>query len=578
MNLIKKIGYIFSHRQKVRLFILFVIILIGTGLELLGVTAILPFVNVITNSETIFKTTYLHELYTMLPITDTNQFIVILAIALIAIYVIKNIYLVFMYGLQYRFTYNNQRKMAYTLMNCYMNQTYLYHLDHNSAELIRNVWNDTGMFFQAVLACLQLATEASVCFVLFIYLLIIDKTITIGVAILLVGFVLIFVKVYKKRLRCLGEQSRKNNANITQWLQQAFGGIKESKILGRESYFVDCFNKEYIDYAEAQRKYQLLGALPRPIMEAACVCGLLIVVAVKISRGVNTEYFVPTLSVFAVAAFRLLPSFNRMTGYINTIMFYRPSVDAIYSDLCEVSELQERNKNDYHEDRTIVLDHDGIKIKDLYFKYPSTNKYVLSNINLVIPKNEAVAFTGPSGSGKTTLADIILGVLEPEKGEVLVNEINVHDHLASWRKKLGYIPQSIYLMDDTLRNNIAFGIQLCDIDEDRIWEALEDAQLKHFVEELDNGLDTIIGERGIRLSGGQRQRIGIARALYNNPEVLVLDEATSALDNDTETAVMEAINQLAGKKTLIIIAHRLSTIQNCSLVYEIREGSVKLKK
>ena len=278
---------------------------------------------------------------------------------------------------------------------------------------------------------------------------------------------------------------------------------------------------------------------------------------------------------FAVAAFRLLPSFNRITNFLSIILFNKPAVDAVYHDLKEIEQIEKGTNYNEKENVKRTQLKKKIEIRNVCFHYPESEQKVLDMVSFEIKKNQSVAFIGPSGAGKTTLADILLGALAPTYGEIKVDGENINENLRSWQKNLGYIPQTIYLMDDTIKNNIAFGIEESEIDQKKLEEAIEKAQLRDFIEALPEGLETEVGERGVKLSGGQRQRIGIARALYNDPDVLVLDEATSALDNDTEKAVMEAIENLSGSKTLIIIAHRLTTIQNCDIVFEVKEGKVK---
>lgn len=390
-------------------------------------------------------------------------------------------------------------------------------------------------------------------------------------------FVAVFYKRYQKTINRLGNQRRIYVTKNTQCIQQAFGGIKEVKVLGREEYFIHMYDKQYRYVADAKRKVSTYSMMPKPLMETICVIALLSVVSVKIMRGVDLEYFIPTLSVFALSVIRMLPSSSRIATNLGNIMFGKASIDAVYHDLKEVEELQKNKKEQILEKREIPFEKE-IVIKDLSFKYENTDKHVLNSVNLKIPKNSSVALVGASGAGKTTLADIILGVLEAESGEVLIDGVSAWDNISAWQRKIGYIPQNIFIMDDTIRRNIAFAVEDEMIEDEHIWQALEEAQLKDFVESLEDGLDTIIGERGARISGGQRQRIGIARALYHNPEVLILDEATSALDNETEAAVMEAIDKLSGKKTLIIIAHRLSTIENCDFVYRVENGKIVLEK
>ena len=574
MGLIKKIGYIFTKKQKIRLLLLLFVIAIGTFLELMGVTAIMPFINVVMDPQSIQKKWYLKVVYEGFGFQNEVIFMVFLAIILAVVYVVKNVYLCIMYNLLYHFTFSNQRKLAYRMLECYMKQPYAFHLVHNSADLIRNVGNDTNMMFAGVLAILQLITEVCVCVVLGVYLFIQDKSITIGVVAILGLFLLFFAKAFKKYLSRIGNEDRKYNAGITKWLLQSFGGVKETKIMEREDFFLERFDYNYRNYASCERTYRFLQVAPRPVMETVCVCALLLVVAFKLLNGTHSVYFVSTLSVFAVAAFRLLPSINRVANYLSVIMFNKPAIDAVYHDLKQIDELEKNKIHSDKKEQPLPLN-EKIEVRNMSFHYPDTDAYVLKNICFSIKKNDSVALIGPSGAGKTTLADIILGALEPVEGGVYVDDVDIREHMAAWHKNLGYIPQTIYLMDDTVRNNIAYGIPEDEVDEDKIWKALEQAQLKEFIQSLDKGLDTEIGEGGVRLSGGQRQRIGIARALYYDPEVLVLDEATSALDNETESAVMGAIDNLSGKKTLIIIAHRLTTIKNCDVVYEVKDEGIR---
>ena len=568
----KKICYIFDKKQKLKAALLFLVIIVGAFVELVGVSAVLPFISAVLNPDQILETPILGDLYRVLGFVDINEYIVFLGGAIIVIYILKNIYVYVMHSMQYRFTYENQRRLSYKMMNCYMKQPYLFHLDHNSAELSRNINEDTVSFFEAILAGLQLASEGGVCLALLLFLLYQDISITLGIIALAGGFGIVFMKVFRKRLKAAGKRSRNKQGSTKQAVLEALGGVKEIKVLNREQVFVEKYNEDYKDYAESNRKFKVYGMIPKPVMETISISGLLLIVCVKIALGTEASTFIPTISVFAVSAFRMLPSANRMAEYLSRIMFSKPAIDAIYHDLKEIDRLLENGKA--IEDTDEITFQKEIIVKDISFHYPNTEKNIFTHGNLTIPKNKSVAFIGPSGQGKTTLADIILGLLEPQEGAVLVDGMDIRRGMHAWNRKLGYIPQTISLLDASIKENILFGIDKEQINENRLQEALREAQLKDFVDTLEEGLDTVIVEGGVRLSGGQRQRIGIARALYHNPEVLVLDEATSALDNETEAAVMEAIDYLAGSKTLIIIAHRLSTIQNCDLVYQIDGGEI----
>ena len=568
----KKICYIFDKRQKLKGALLFLVIIIGAFVELVGVSAVLPFISAVLEPQQIVQNPYLGAVYRVLGFGNMNEYIVFLGGLIIVVYIVKNVYVYVMHSMQYRFTYENQRELSYRMMNCYMRQPYLFHINHNSAELSRNINEDTVSFFEAILAGLQLASEGGVCLALLLFLLYRDSFITAGMIALMGIFGFVFLKVFRRKLKAAGRRSREKQGSTRQAVLEALGGIKEIKVLNREQVFVENYNEEYKEYAESNRKFKVYSMIPTPVMETVAISGLLLIVCVKVALGADAVTFIPTITVFAVAAFRMLPSANRMAEYLSRIMFSKPAIDAIYHDLQEIDRLTENLKT--IEDTDEISFEKEIRVENISFHYPGTEKEVFSHASLVIPKNKSVAFIGPSGQGKTTLADIILGLLEPQEGAVLVDGKDIRRGMHAWNRKLGYIPQSISLLDASIRDNILFGIEREEIDEGRLWEALREAQLKEFIDTLEDGLDTVIGEGGVRLSGGQRQRIGIARALYHNPQVLVLDEATSALDNDTEAAVMEAIDYLAGSKTLIIIAHRLSTIQNCDLVYTIEGGRI----
>lgn len=574
--MIKKINYLFDKKQKINLVILMIMILIGTAVECIGVTAIMPLASIVVDESLICSDKKYIILGNLLNISTQKQYIFALSILLIVIYLIKNVYLTIEYDCQYRFTYNNQAKLSERVFRTYINEDYLFHVNKNVAELQRNVVGDISRFYSVVLAFVQLTTEAAVCMALIIYLSICDWVVTFFIAGIISMFYLVFFSCTKNYSIKLGKKARDVSVLQNKCLIQSFEGIKDVKVTNTEGYFIKSFKDSSIMAAKLSRKTAMLAIIPRPIIESLCICGLLLIVAIRIYFGMDMSKMIPLLSMFAVSAFRMLPAFNRISGHVHSILVGKTAVDELYQDIVALEEISKKEK--YVKEAGKLDINTGISVRNVSFKYPNSDVYVLDKISIEIPKNKSVAFIGTSGAGKTTLADIILAMLKPETGGVFVDDINVHKNEKSWHNIIGYIPQTIYLVDDTVRNNVAFGIESNIIDDEKVWKALEQAQLADFVRMLPDGLDTEVGERGVRLSGGQRQRIGIARALYKEPKVLILDEATSALDNDTEEAVMAAIDSFNGNRTMIIIAHRLTTIKNCDIVYEISNGKAIVKQ
>lgn len=571
-GMLTKLGYIFDKRDKWKIGALLVAVVIGSFLELLGVTIFMPFINIIQEPETIRKTWYLKWVYEQFHFQSAKSFLVALSVAIIAVYIIKNVYLIIEKSYIYRFSYNTQMKLSTRLLNTYMREPYTFHLNKNIATLQRSLHEDTSKFMQVILYSLELVAELAVCFVLVVYLLFESKTITVIVLGLLVVCVGAFLLLTRKYSRKLGKDNQEYQGKIFQWMNQALGGIKEIKILEREEFFTDEYRKYYVKYAIGLRIARTISILPKYVVEAVAISGLLVGIIVKLLLGqADMTYYIPQLTVFAVAAFRLMPSVGRINEHATNTLYALPSVDLVYHDLVEIEDYIERQDREEKEEWNLQK---GIEVQNVTYYYPDTNEPVINNANLSVRKGQTVAFIGASGAGKTTMVDIILGLLTPQSGVVMADHINIHEKPKTFHAQIGYIPQVIYLSDDTIRNNIAFGVKQENISEQAVLQAMEKAQLTEFIDSLPHGLDTIVGDRGVRLSGGQRQRIGIARALYHDPEILVLDEATSALDNDTEAAVMEAVENLQGTKTMIIIAHRLTTIRNVDMIYEVEDGKV----
>ena len=575
--MVKKLRYVFDRKDKIKLVGLAILMVIGSVLELLAVAVFNPFIEVLMQTSSIEDDSFLKLFFTHIHLNGIEQYLVVLSALIAVIYLVKNIYLSFLQNVILSFSYTTGMNLATRLLTTYMNEPYTFHLSKNIAEMQRCLQSDTSQFMSLINSCLQLTVEMVTCLALAAYLFHTSHSITVVIGVLLLLCIGLFFMISKKVSSRLGRQNENYNAKLFQWINQSLGGIKELKILQREEYFIDSYKTNYKKLIWGARVNELIAALPKYIVETVAMVGLVFAIIIKLLFGHGAlETFIPQIAVFAVAAFRLLPSVGRVNAYINSIMYNKASLDMIYDDLKEIDS-EPVQEIEWQEKKEKWIFTKGVTVEHVSYHYPDSDVEVLHDISLEIPKGKTVALIGPSGAGKTTLADIILGLLPPVSGVVRMDQHNVYENLRSWREKLGYIPQSIYLSDDTIRNNVAFGIYEAQIDDNAIWKALEKAQLKEFVQGLENGLDTYVGDRGVRLSGGQRQRIGIARALYHDPEILVLDEATSALDSSTEQAVMESIESLQGLKTMIIIAHRLTTIKNADLVYEVSGGNVTLR-
>lgn len=575
--MIKKLNYIFTRKEKICLVGVFVLILIGSFMELLGVSVFLPFIQVMMEPERIQGEAYLRYFYDLLHFQSTDHFLIALGALICIVYLLKNTYLTVMQNAMLKFSYTTRMQLATKLLTTYMAEPYTFHLNRNISELQRSLQYDTMQFMQLINSALQVLAEIAVVICLGVYLVYTSPTISVVILGLIVVCVGLFVMISKKYSQKIGAQNEAYNAQLYQWINQSLGGIKEVKVLNREKFFVDSYKDVYRKLIRGAKNNEMLAAIPKYILETVCIIGMIIAVIGKLLWGRrDMTAFMMQISAFAVAAFRLLPSVGKINAYFNNIMYSLPSLDLIYKDLKEIENFvpEDTAKKD------VELWHleSSIKLNEISYAYAGTDKNILENVNLTIHKGETVALIGSSGAGKTTLADVFLGLLIPQNGAILVDGKNIYENMDSWHHMLGYIPQTIYLSDDTIRNNVAFGIKEEDIDEKAVIEALKKAQLYDFVQTLDQGLETFVGDRGVRLSGGQRQRIGIARALYYDPEVLVLDEATSALDTETETAVMEAIDSLKGHKTMVIIAHRLTTIQNADQIYEVADGKAIFRK
>ena len=568
--MVKQVLSILTRSEKIKLIILFFMVGLGSIFELLGVSAFSPLINLITDPSIIHEKWYLEWLYDFLHIQDTRRFLSVVILIIIAIYIIKNVYLIWERNILYRYIFNVQKRVSVKLLKAYLNEPYSFFLTKNTAVLQRSLQSDTDSFVKAIKHFLELMIEAITCVVIIVYLFLVSHSMTIIIATILVALVGFFALTTKKKTQKLGRDSQKYKAEIYQYMNQALGGVREIKVLNRENTFLEKYEDSFGKFTYAQRVSEILGMVPKYCVEASCMTGLLVAILLKMYFGQKDLIdFIPQLSVFAIASVRLLPSVGRINQYFTYILYEQPSIALVYHDLQEVENIEEQRKQ--NQDWKLKGE---LRICSISYHYPNTEKNVLENASMTIKKGSMVGLVGASGAGKSTLADIILGLLTPQMGKIYADDLDVLKNVQTWQQEIGYIPQVIYLSDDSIRNNIAFGVPEDEIDDMRVRLAAEQAQLADFIDLLPDGYQTSVGDRGIRLSGGQRQRIGIARALYNDPELLILDEATSALDHDTESAVMEAIDHLQGQKTMIIIAHRLSTIANADFIYEVSDGKI----
>ncbi len=575
-RVINKFNMILNKAQKFRIIIITVMMIFGALLETLGVGLILPLVSAVTTPDIIENNDKVKLICEIFDLHSLRTFMILVIGVLIFIYIFKNIYLFFEYYVQHRFICNNRFAIQKKLMEKYLKSSYEYFLYADSGEIIRTINTDTTFTFSLLTSVFGFFTEAFISIALITTIVITDPFMALLSAVVLGVSLLIIENILRPILKKAGLKYQKNIKEVNKWILQSINGIKEIKVGEKETYFLEQFSKYGKRAIASEKINNVLGTVPRLSIEAVSMSAILGVVALLLYSGRDLNAMLPQLAAFAFAAVRLMPSVNRMSSYLNAVAYQEPALDRLIEtlgmerrqDILEIKKPESRN----------LIWNEKAELKDITYTYPNVETPVLFHADMEIPIGKSIGVVGASGSGKTTAVDVLLGLLPPQEGQVLLDGINICEDYHGWLSHISYIPQMIFMLDDTIRANIAFGSEEKDIDEEQVWIALEEAQLADFVRSLPEGLDTSIGERGIRLSGGQRQRIGIARALYTNPELLIFDEATSALDNETEAAVMEAINKLHGRKTLLIIAHRLGTIEGCDMVYRVEKGKVSREK
>jgi len=578
LNLLKKLKAILPPKDKFKVVLLIILMLLAGLLEVLSIGLLSGFVAGVADPNLILNNEYISHVLSFFNVYSERQILVFGTISLIFIFLLKNIYLIAYKYIQSRFIYNRYRSISSRLFKIYMSVPYSFHLNRNSAGLVKNVSTESRFIATNVmLPMLHIATELVMALSIIILLFSVQPLVTAFTLISLGSVSILFLKLTKKTMKKHGKKALKEREEIIKIVNEGIGGFKELTLTNRKSWFVKKFEKSMLSLSKAEIFQQTTKQSVSPIIETIAIAGILLIAFILLKQGHSLAVLSSILALFALSIRRLLPAINNIVTQYNSLRYYSYSVDSIYDDLVNLEKYQnivkDKNSKNKNNLRKNFLKK-KIDIKNLEFSYKKEQKLILKDISLSINQGEAISLVGSTGSGKTTLADLILGLLKPTKGKIEVDGQDIYKNITSWQQSIGYIPQFIYLSDDTIKNNIALGLEENEIDNDKLQKAIEVSQLKEFISELPEKENTKIGERGIRLSGGQRQRIGIARALYDNPEVLVMDEATSSLDNITERFIIEAIEKLKKDRTLIIIAHRLSTVKNCDRLYILKKGQI----
>lgn len=574
MKSLLKVFTVLTRQQLWRCGWLVLAMLVGAVLETVGIGAILPLISIMGNSNFLQTHPDIATVVSQIGIDTHSKFIILCAFGLIGVYILKNLYLAWQARLQIRFVMENQIEYTSQLFAEYLAKPYLYYLEHNIAEASYNIGGASIFYSGIMLPLLMLLAEIVTGATVLGLLIFADPVMAIVVAGLMGLVVYGIYRTFRRKISRQGSIQNEMSVLATKWQNQGLQSIKDTKILRKEVFFCKAYVDAMRKAGEASCAYSFINQLPRPYIETIVVTGLLLLIIGKLWTGSTPEMIVPMLGMLAMAAFRLMPGANRIISYLNAIKYQMPRFHQVYEELLEIKQRSEQGEAGSFfppEPPRLPFERE-LRIEHLGFRYPTGNQEVLSDVSFIVPKGSFVGIVGPSGAGKTTFVDILLGLLPPDKGKIEADGVSIYDNIRAWQVNLAYVPQSIYLIDGSVRENVALGHLENEIDDARIEHVLRMAELYEFVKALPEGMNTSVGDRGVRLSGGQRQRIGIARALYCQPEVLVLDEATSALDNETEKNITDTILKLKGKITIIAIAHRISTLEACDFKVRFEDG------
>jgi|CXWL01.1.fsa_nt_gi ABC-type multidrug transport system fused ATPase/permease subunit len=578
ITMLARILVLLSPREKYFLLIQFSLLVVSALLDAVGIASILPFMAVVSNPSIIHTNKWLHEAYQALEFTSPRTFLMFLGLLVLSLLIVGNGLKAFHTWIS--LTYDNRLyyNLSCRLLASYMARPYEFFLKMNTAEMAKNVLSEAGAFIAGTVSpTMQIVSNLLLCTVVLTFVVTLDPMMALSITVILGGAYGGIYLLVRQRLGDMGKEQSRANFMKFRAAGEALSSIKDLKVLGRERVFLDKFTVHAALHARHNSTIGTISSIPKFALETIAFGGILGAVLYSMSAEEDIGKVVPVLSVYAFSGYRLMPAIQQLFANLSLIQVNLPALDMLHRDLGGSPQQSDPRLilPDNHAEAPLPFSKE-INLRDITFRYTNTAEHTIAGVTLSITSNTSIGLVGPTGSGKTTIIDIILGLLDPISGSRVVDGVAItKENLANWQRNIGYVPQHIYLSDDSITNNIAFGVPEAEIDRNAVRRAATVANLIDFVErDLPDGFETRIGERGVRLSGGQRQRIGIARALYNNPPVLVMDEATSALDGITEQAVMEAIRALAGKKTIILIAHRLTTLKDCDAIYVMKSGRI----
>ncbi len=578
VKLVRELWYILNRRERIEGFILLCAMALGALFEAISIGLVVPLIAVLKEPELLFRFSGVGTLFSFLNIHQPRQMLTAVGLGLICIFVIKSVYLVLLCRWQFRYIFATEVRLGRRLLTGYLTVSYTFHLQHNSAELIKTMTDSVRRFTGGfLLSLLMVLGEILIVLAVIVLLMLVEPLATLGAMLVLgVPTALMYLRM-RHRLAIAGRTTEQSYASMLQWIEQAIGGIKETLVTGHASFFIDRYGYHNRRLADSMRTLTFLSSIPRLVIDTLTVSAMVAFVLIVLAGGQNLQTIAPVLTLFAMAAIRLMPLTSHIANALAQLRFHYAATEVVYKELVKTEGYGlERflpgrvgiRSAPFVFERSLVLEH-------VSYHYPSMPLAAIHDISLEIPKGHWIGLIGPTGAGKTTLVDLILGLFAPTSGRILVDGRDLQDDIAGWQRNIGYVPQDIYLLDDSVRRNVAFGVEDEEINDERVWRALRAAQVDRFIRSLADGLDTIIGERGDRISGGERQRLGIARALYRDPQVLVLDEGTAHLDNETEAAIAHTLTALRGEKTIIVVAHRLALVTNCDQVYLLKDGRVR---